>query len=284
MADRRPVDAAFNAYVTQRDAEQKALAAEFAAYRAAHPADPTTPVVDPTPTPGTGDDAFLAAARGIPGLRHFYPLDAENQARDVVGSAHGTVKGTGTTFGEAAVFTGRGYIELPDSDDFSVATRQGLTIVATVAITDWRGVGSSEYIHWMGKGVSGAHEWTFRHYIEGGSGEASARQGRTSFYHFNPSGGLGAGSYFQDAMDRTERVIVATCDMRQIQMYRDGRLRDTDALSGYSITPRNTGTPVRIGTRDMSTGYLIGKIRRVGFWDRVLTETQVRSLSSAATA
>ena len=141
-----------------------------------------------------------------------------------------------------------------------MATKGGLTVLVDLTISDWHGKGASEYIHWMGKGVSGAHEWTFRHYVQGGSGEASSRQGRVSFYHFNPAGGLGAGSYFQDAMNGSERVIEATADMKQVQMIKDGTLRDTDRLSGYNITPKNTTTPVRIGSRGDSTGFLVGKI------------------------
>ncbi len=139
-----------------------------------------------------------------------------------------------------ANFTGSGYIELPDNDDFSVATKGGLTVLVDLTISDWHGKGASEYVHWMGKGTSGAHEWTFRHYVQGGHGEASSRQGRVSFYHFNPAGGLGAGSYFQDSMDNSEHVIEATGDMKQVQMNKDGVLRDTDALSGYSVVPKNT--------------------------------------------
>lgn len=243
---------------------------------------PTTPV-PPTPPASTTTDTYRTALSSVAGLTHYYPLTAASQARDVVGSVHGAVKGTGVTFSEkGATFTGKGYIELPDSDDFSVASKGGFTVLVDLTVDDWHGAGASEYVHWMGKGVGGAHEWTFRHYVQGGTGEAGARQGRTSFYHFNPNGGLGAGSFFQDPMDNVEHVVTATSDMRQIQMYKDGRLRDTDAMSGYSIVPKNTATPVRIGTRDMSTGYLVGKVRRVAFFNRVLTASEIQRLATAA--
>jgi hypothetical protein len=183
---------------------------------------------------------------------------------------------------EGAKFTGSGYIELPDHNDFSVATKGGFTVFVDLKVNDWRGAGASEYVHWMGKGVPGAHEWSFRHYVLNGTGEAPSRQGRTSFYHFNPAGGLGAGSYYQDPMDNVAHTVAATADMRQVQMFKDGRLRDADALSGYNITPRNTSTPVRIGTRGDNTGYLVGQVRRVAFFDRVLTPTEVQRLATAA--
>ena len=244
------------------------------------PTATSTPTPTATSTPTT--DAFTTTLKSIPGLTHYYPLDVANQARDVVGTVNGTVKGTGVTFSsKGATFTGKGYIELPDHNDFSVATKGGLTVLVDLTIDDWHGAGASEYVHWMGKGVGGAHEWTFRHYVQGGSGEAAQRQGRVSFYHFNPAGGLGAGSYSQDAMNSLEHVITSTADLKQIQMYKDGKLRDTDALSGYSISPKNTTTPVRLGTRDMSTGYLVGKIRRVAFFNRVLTPAEIARINSA---
>ena len=264
MADLTPVTTAIQRYGDIRYAEGKAAA--------------TPPPVDPPP-PVTPPSAWLAKAKAIPGLTHAYPLDAAAVCKDVVGTAHGVAKGSGTTLGATgATFTGKGYIELPDTDDFSVATTGQLTIVCTVTILDWRGAGASEYVHWMGKGVSGAHEYVFRHYCQGGSGEAGSRQGRVSGYCFSAAGGLGAGSYFQDPMTTTPFQWAWTCDMRAIHLYRDGLHRDTDLLSGYSIVPRNTSTPVRLGTRDMSTGFLIGRLANVAFFSRVLSQAQIASL------
>jgi hypothetical protein len=243
---------------------------------------PSLPVPTPAPTPSSGD-AYLKALSGVPGLTHYYPLDATSGARDLVGGVDGSVKGSGVSFSATgATFTGKGYVELPDNDDFSVATKGGMTVLVDLTVTDWHGAGASEYVHWMGKGVAGAHEWSFRHYVQGGTGEAPARQGRVSFYHFNPAGGLGAGSYVQDPMSTTEHVIEATADLKQIQLAKDGVVRDTDLLSGYSIVPKNTTTPVRIGSRGDGTGFLVGKIRRVAFFDRVLTAAETSRLATAA--
>jgi hypothetical protein len=224
---------------------------------------------------------FADAVRSIQGLTHYYPLDGANQARDVVGTAHGRIKGD-VTFDTHARFDGRSHIELPDHNDFSAATTGHLTILVFATIDDWSGAGASEYVHWMGKGVTGAQEWTFRHYVEGGTGEAAARPKRTSFYHFNPAGGLGAGSYFQDpAAAGVERVLLATVDPTSVTLWKDGVKRDSDALSGYSIKPRRTGAPVRLGTRDLSTGFLVGRLRRVAFFNRVLSEPELRKLYDA---
>jgi hypothetical protein len=83
-------------------------------------------------------------------------------------------------------------------------------------------------------------------------------------------------------MNTNEHVVVATANRRQVQMFKDGRLRDSDPLSGYDIVPSNTSTPVRIGTRGDDTGFLVGKVRRVAFFDRVLTPRQIRRISAAA--
>lgn len=222
---------------------------------------------------------FTDVVTGISGLKHYYPLTAD--AKDTVGTQNGTNSGAKFST-KGATFDGKSSIDLGDSNDFSVVTNKGLSILMFVTIADWKGAGATEYVHWAGKGASGAHEWTFRHYVKGGTGEAATRQGRLSFYHFNPAGGLGAGSYYQDSTFPTnERVVVATCDMKQIQLYVDGQLRDTDALSGYSIVPQNTGSHAMLGTRGDGTGYLVGTIRRAGFWNRVLSASEVSTIQAA---
>lgn len=222
---------------------------------------------------------FTEVLSGIPGLKHYYPLSSS--ALDAVGSQHGTANGV-TFSGGKAVFNGAASVTLGDHNDFSVATNKALSIVLFLTIDDWRGKGATEYVHWAGKGKAGAHEWTFRHYVKGGSGEAATRQGRMSFYHFNPAGGLGAGSYFQDSSYPTaERVVVATCDMTTIKLYVNGSLRDSDLLSGYSIVPQNTGSLAMLGTRGDGTGFLVGKMRRVAFFNRVLTANEVATIYAA---
>jgi hypothetical protein len=221
---------------------------------------------------------FKELVYNIPGLTHWYPLtDAygANDAgpKDLDGVNHGA------TFDDhGAVFNGKAYIELPDHDDFSAATTGQLTIIAMLTISSWKGAGASEYVHWAGKGKSGAHEYTFRHYVDGGSGEASSRQGRVSFYHFNPAGGLGAGSYFQDSENTTEMVVGGMVNRTNVAMWKNGVMRDTDALSGYNITPKNTGTAVCLGSRGDSTGFLVGRLRNVTFFNRQLSATEMKAI------
>ena len=224
---------------------------------------------------------FLDTISKISGLTHYYELT--HDARDSVGSVHGT--NHGCTFGsKGAVFNGDSYIELSDHNDFSVATKGGLTVLVFMTVDNWRGAHASEYINWMGKAANGTPaEWCFRHYVyPNGAGEAASRPKRTSFYHFNYSGGLGAGSYFQDDDPAgQERVVVGTCDLTRTQMFKNGAKRDSDLLSGYNIKPQNTNQVVRLGSKDLATGFLVGKLRRVGFWNRVLTDAEIKSIYDA---
>jgi hypothetical protein len=226
-------------------------------------------------------DSYDEAVKAISGLTHYYPLVKD--ANDTVGRVNGTNKGA-TFSSKGATFNGSSYIDLGDNDDFSVATKGAITFALYLTIADWKGKGASEYVHWAGKGEAGKHEYVFRHYVKGGSGEAASRQGRMSFYHFNPAGGLGAGSYYQDStFPTTERFVVGTCDMKQLQMYVNAVKRDTDPLSGYNVVPKNTTSSLRLGTRDMSTGYLVGTIRRVAIFNKILSQAEITALYAART-
>lgn len=223
--------------------------------------------------------AFFDVISGIPGLVHYYPLATD--AKDYVGAQHGVVNGVTFANGRA-VFNGAASIDLGDHNDFSVATKGGLSIALFLTIDDWRGKGAAEYVHWAGKGSSGAHEWAFRHYVQGGTGEASTRKGRCSFYHFNASGGLGAGSFWEDStIPTTERQFVATCDKVATTLYGNGVKKDSDLLSGYKIIPTNTASHAMLGTRGDGSGYLVGKIRRVAIYNRVLTAAEVAKIYAA---
>jgi hypothetical protein len=238
-------------------------------------------------------ESFLDAIRSIPGLKHYYPLTAAHRADDAVGHVNGTVHGNVRFEDDGAHFDGQSYIELPDHDDFSVTTTKELTIVAFVTVDDWsRRSHNNEYLHWMGKGhpERNAHEWTFRTYIDGGGGEAPQRRRRISFYHFLPSGGLGTGSFVQDsrAAEHVEMVISGEVTSKgsgptpgYTQMWYNGRAVDKDMLTAYQTVPANTVSPVGIGSRGDNTGGLVGRIRRVMFFNRLLTEAEQTAIYNA---
>jgi hypothetical protein len=177
--------------------------------------------------------------------------------------------------GPAPLFNGtNAYVEIPDDDAFSQPTHGALTVEGWMrpdSLSMPRREGSG-YVHWMGKGMAGQHEWVSRMYQQGNS---EMRANRISFYAFNLEGGLGAGSYFEDAVTPGEWIYyVGAFDGARVYIYKNGTPRDSDLLSGYDITPRNGGAPVRIGTRDLGS-YFQGSIARVAIYGARLTDAQV---------
>lgn len=234
---------------------------------------------------------YTGLITGIPGLTHYYTFNDVDKARDLKGNINGIIHGAPKFTASGMVLDGNDWIELPDHADFSPATTKELTIVIYQTVNDWTKVShNNEYIHWMGKGRSGQYEWTFRIYKDGGGGEAPARKRRTSFYSYNPSGGLGAGSFFQDEGDGpgVERIVGGQISAKGTgsypgwtKMWKNGVVRDTDSLSGYSIIPKRTPAPVGIGTRGDNTGFLVGTIRRVAFFNRALTAAEMKTLADS---
>ena len=176
-----------------------------------------------------------------------------------------------------------GYVEIPDADVFSEATTGALSVEAwmrpdTLAMPNAE---SSGYVHWMGKGTSGQHEWVSRMYQQGNS---EMRENRISFYSFNLTGGLGAGSYFQDPVTAGQWIhYVGTFDDTRTYIFKNGVQRDSDLLSDYDITPQNGTAPVRIGTRDLNS-FFQGAIARVAIYNVRLSEQQVTAHFAAAAA
>src|SRR5690606_8974552 len=120
-----------------------------------------------------------------------------------------------------------------------------------------------DYIHWMGKGAANQHAWAARMYNKDSFREN--RPQRISGYAFNLEGGLGAGSYFQDAINPgtwIHFVLVINANNQSstyptgyTKIYRDGKRRDQDDLAAYNIIPKNGTAPTRIGTRDMQSFF-----------------------------
>lgn len=171
------------------------------------------------------------------------------------------------------------YIEVPNSPELSIASNGGLTISAwirpeTLSFSNTEGSG---YVHWLGKGEKGNYEWTFRMYSQDNT---EGRGNRISFYVFNPGGGLGVGSYFQDELQRGEWIhVVGAADGERTYIYRDGTRRDSDVYVG-KVSPQPGGAPLRIGTRDLNS-FFAGEIRAVRVWTRLLTDAEIANLHAA---
>ena len=135
------------------------------------------------------------------------------------------------------------------------------------------------YIHWLGKGMQGHEEWTFRFY----SKKSKDRPNRISAYLFNPSApagvkDLGAGAYFQDKLKVGEWMHIVACydpgDKNTpgagVSIYRNGIFQNgPKTTSGalysnklFKIVAAHTRTPLRFGSQDLQS-FLIGGLQDV---------------------
>lgn len=211
------------------------------------------------------------------------------------GTYSGTV--TATTLpdgGKATAFDGAtGYLEVADDAALSPATTGRFTIEAWLRpdTLEFPHSQSSGYVHWMGKGETGQHEYVSRMYSRTNT---ENRPNRISGYSFNLDGGLGAGSYFQDAVTAGTWIhyvlVINAADTSAdyphgyTKIYRDGVLRDQDQLeiNGVVITPERGSAPLRVGTRDFGSWFL-GAVGKVAVYDHELTAGQIAAHTTAMT-
>jgi hypothetical protein len=183
------------------------------------------------------------------------------------------------------------YIEIADSDDFSISPR-GLTVSMSISADSFlfsRPEGSG-YVYILGKGssygLSGDQEFACRVYSDRNS---ENRPRRISCYVFSPQGGQGIGSNFQDTDIKPGQWIDVTAvfDGSRSFIFRDGRQRDCDFYrSGhdgtcfeapFQVQPTNGHSPLRIGTLN-GDSYFEGRIRNVRIWKRALSAGEVMNV------
>ncbi len=162
------------------------------------------------------------------------------------------------------------YIEVASTASLSVRPGHALTVEA------WIQPGTLEfphaengYVHWAGKGETGMEEFTFRMYSRTNSAN---RPNRISGYVFNPDGGEGSGSYFQDPVRAGEWIAVAmVIDARAetVAIYKNGVLRKTTPFSQFGVSPQPGNAPLRVGTRDLRS-FFLGAIAKFAVYDRAL--------------
>ncbi|GIP38684.1 hypothetical protein J31TS4_19640 [Paenibacillus sp. J31TS4] len=205
----------------------------------------------------------------------------------LTGSFTGNPSSTKLPNGEpASAFNGVDqYFTVPDNDYLEVTRTGILTVEAWMRpdVLQFSKSESSGYVHWMGKGEPGQHSWTARMY---NLTNQENRPNRISGYSFNLTGGLGAGSYFQDPVTAGEWIhytlVINTVNTSSAyttgytKLYKNGVLRDQDRLSDYNIIPGNGTAPMRIGTRDLAS-FFEGAIGKVALYDYELTPSQLTS-------
>lgn len=223
--------------------------------------------------------------------RAYLALDGQ-QATDLTGLGHGgtlhgaigstTIAGTSDT---AAVFDGvSSYIEVADANDLSVPTTGILTIEAWIRpdILQFPNQEGSGYVYWLGKGESSQQEWACRMYSQTNS---ETRPNRISGYAFNLAGGLGTGSYFQDAVNVGDWVhytlVINTVNTSTsyphgyTKLFKNGVQRDQDDLfATASVVPAAGSAPLRIGTREFAS-YFKGAIGKVAVYDYEVPQSRL---------
>jgi hypothetical protein len=176
------------------------------------------------------------------------------------------------------------YVEIPHDPVFSVPTTGVITIEAWMRpdILQFPKMEGSGYIHWMGKGSAGQYEYVSRMYSYTNQ---ENRPNRISGYSFNLSGGLGAGSYFQDQIKVGEWIhyvlIINSVNTNSqyttgyTKIFKNGFQRDKDALSGYSIIPGMGTAPLCIGSRDGGS-FLKGAVAKLAVYNYELSPVTIR--------
>lgn len=174
------------------------------------------------------------------------------------------------------------YIEVADKEDLSVQNQGVLTVEAWIrpdAVDFVRTESPNQpYIWFAGKmgQASGDSEYGMRMYSRdadwSSDGIVPPRPNRISGYAFNLNGGLGAGSYFQDAVVGGVWIhyvfVVNTLDVSAAyptgytKIYKNGQLRGQSSLAQYSIVPAHGNAPFRIGSTTLHSFFqgAIGKV------------------------
>lgn len=170
------------------------------------------------------------------------------------------------------------YFEVPDSPRLSPTSSGTMTIEAWIRpdTLQFDNAEGGDYVHWLGKGETGAHEYATRMYNRINDVD---RPSRISGYVFNAEGGLGAGSAFEDELIPGEWIHFAFVINPKnasekypdgyTKIYRDGVLRSVVNIDihGESIKSSRTSAPLRVGTRDMGSYFegAVGKVAIYGY-------------------
>ena len=250
---------------------------------------PSPSAAAPAPAPAPSGSAYVASVLADG------PSALLQGSEDLLGGAAGSVVGkpASTTLpnGDPALdFSGRGqYASFADRAAFKVTTTGRLTVEYwmrpdALQFSDEEGSG---YVYVLGKGDPSRHEYYGRMYSKSNS---ESRPNRISGYSFNPQGGLGAGSYFQDPVEAGEWIHVALVVNAKdtssrypkgyTKIYKNGVLRDTDSLADYNISPRSSSAPFRIGTGYLNS-FFEGAVGNVAFYNKELTAARLQAHTAA---
>jgi hypothetical protein len=245
---------------------------------------PTTP----SRRPAGGAYARAVLADRPVGYWRFDDAPASRKARPAAGQIAGTYVRTRTVAGvagSARAFDGRSsFVAIASSPAWSQSTTGRLTVefwLRPDALEFPREEGSG-YVWILGKGEPGRQEWAFRMYGRNNT-EDPPRGNRISFYAYSPSGGQGAGAYFQDDVVPGRWIyVVGELTPTGVKIYRDAVLRQGPpapaTLYGnpaYNVHPAHGSAPLRVGTRDFHS-FFEGAVDELALYPYLLSQAQIR--------
>ena len=209
------------------------------------------------------------------------------------GNPEGTPARVKALTGYGQLFDGiNDYIEIPDSDDFSINTTGNLTISIWISPRVINYTDSGGYIRWMGKGSLGQAEWQFRLYDTGKTTLAreNTRSQWISFYVHNPEGGEGAGGGgpHDHLLPGDWIFLTARSDMVKSYLGFNGTPDGlSDSWSDFGIQYTNGSDSLRIGTlySELNEWWMgkidevrISRVFRSNAWIKADYYSQINSL------
>ncbi|MBS3089567.1 LamG domain-containing protein [Candidatus Pacearchaeota archaeon] len=173
------------------------------------------------------------------------------------------------------IFNGEdNYIIVPDSDSLSPSTNGHFSIAIWMTLSsDFSTIDNKNYRTILGKGYPGNYEYVLRYY---NSTNSEDKPYRISFYLFNLSGGLGAGSYVQETSQSDEQLlIIGVFNGTHVQMWKNGDFKDSDSIDDYGIISSNGEAPLQIGTLD-NLNYFKGTISEIRIYSKALDFHEIK--------
>lgn len=175
------------------------------------------------------------------------------------------------------------YVTYPSVATMSVPTTGVLTIESWVRpdVLVFLHEDGTGHATWLGKGTTNKQEYVCRMY---GQDNTEGRQNRVQGECFNPIGGAGIGSFFQETVTPGEWIHVALVintvstspayPTGYTKIFKNGVFRDQDSLNDLSIVPVANDAPFRIGTRDFGS-FFEGGVGKVALYNYELTAAQL---------
>ena len=195
---------------------------------------------------------------------------------------------SGGPFNDGAFeFKGNNTINIIDRDELSPSTSGAFSVSFWIKPSTFNFDGNvfdhvcecavhpvSKYSSFLGNN----REWYFRIYNGSAVDGGTNRPKRISFYVFNLTGSLGAGSYFQEDLNESEWIhVIGVMNGTHTFIYKNGILKDSDPISNYDITMGNGNAPIVLGGISQG-GYFLGYMDELRIFNRTLNSSEINEL------